>query len=136
MSVKINQDIQQELRGLKEELYMARSAIIELMPDDARKALSTYGCETWADLTNWMRNAADKITSVADARPASEMGEYMGSADRAVCPLCGHGSRNPHGHKGFVVPGGLIKHLTGDGNARQCSVMEAAWKLGRDRLQE
>lgn len=111
-------------------MSLARHAIIELMSDQIQSVLSTFSCKTIRDLSDWRFEAAEKIVSFADARPASEMGEYRGSGERAVCPLCGRDSRNPHGHKGFVVPGGLIKQLTGDGNANQCPVMREAWNIG------
>ena len=123
-------DLEQELRQLREDVSRARHTVIELMPDEVQSVLSTFKCETFEELSDWCRDAAEKIVGLADARPASEMGEYRGSGTRAVCPLCGRDSRNPTGYKGFVVPGGLIKHLTGDGNANQCPVMREAWNIG------
>ena len=50
---------------------------------------------------------------------------------RARCPLCRDSSSSPYS-EGFSVPEGLRRHLIGWGNARQCSVMEAACALARD----
>lgn len=45
---------------------------------------------------------------------------------RMVCPLCG---KAPDLEVGFTYPTGLVRHLDGWGNIRQCRVMAAIWSM-------
>jgi hypothetical protein len=50
---------------------------------------------------------------------------------RAYCPLCGSGSSGPY-DRGFALPEGLRRHLTGFGNAGACDVLSPVLDLARD----
>lgn len=47
---------------------------------------------------------------------------------RALCPLCRGGSTSPT-DRGFKLPEGLLRHLTGERKAHECDIMVIARKL-------
>jgi hypothetical protein len=119
---------EEEIRRLESELDEARSAIIELMPDEVAQTLGSYiHCETREQTHGWEGDVADRIIELAKVLPH----KHVYDQDRAYCPLCGQGSSSPY-TEGFSVPEGLSRHLTGYGNVRQCVVMAAATRLARD----
>jgi hypothetical protein len=122
------------IRRLEDELYLARSTIISLMPKESQEILkSYYSCSSKEGTYGWEGSAAERITGLAEMLPAHQ-GSYFGT--RAYCPLCGYGSSSPH-ENGFSVPEGLRRHLVGwGGNVHQCRVFEAAVKLARDHWHE
>ncbi len=120
---------EQTIRGLREELYEARRAIIALMPEGVQAILqSYYSCTSRQDGYRWEGEAADSIVALAE--PITPEGPSL-SSHRAYCPLCGQGSTTPY-ESGFALPEGLRWHLLGRGQMRQCSVMGAAVRLARD----
>jgi hypothetical protein len=53
---------------------------------------------------------------------------------RARCPLCDAQPDNAYSSEGFALPEGLLRHLGGTGNSRECAVMRAARELGQDQI--
>ena len=118
-----------KLNELEDELYWARRNIVELMPKDISEALSSYhSCSTFEDYQKWLRETVDFIISKAEVDP-----QQSGYEPRGWCPLCQRGVRNPY-VSGFKIPGGLEKHLHGDGNAYRCVVTHAAFRNAEYRL--
>jgi hypothetical protein len=124
------QSPEDEIRKLKDELYFARRAIVNLMPDKISELLGGYfHCETRNDLHRWQGEAIAAI--IETASPLTPHDAYF---PRAYCPLCGEGSQGPY-EEGFSLPEGLRRHLAGWGNCRQCSVTEAAFALAWSALE-
>ncbi|WP_426532623.1 hypothetical protein [Bradyrhizobium sp. McL0615] len=121
----------QKVRKLEEELYWLRDAIVELMPDDISKALSDYGiCKSRREYEEWKRKTVNFIISKAELDPQASHFE-----PRGWCPLCKGGTRGPY-QSGFKIPGGMEKHLMGDGNASQCVVTKAAFDKAHHALRD
>ena len=120
---------EQRIRALEEDLYMARQAIVELMPRNISDALADYrSCSSYGDFMAWQNRVVALITSTAEVDPKASHFE-----ERGYCPLCRGGTRGPY-ELGFKIPGGMEKHLLGDGNAHQCVVTEAAFRNARHTL--
>lgn len=118
---------------LKGELYLARYALIELMPDPQRDLLeASHFCRSMADLDAWSRWAIDGLVRLADTRPGPQMGGAVGTV-RAKCPLCGRGAQTPYS-EGFLVPVGMHRHLDGSHGSRRCSVFGAAFDLAIEHV--
>ena len=117
------------IRRLEEELYSARRTITSLLPDSTRRLVSSYyDCETRDKSREWEADVVDKIIESASILDRSD-GSFWGP--RAYCPLCGAGSSSPY-DRGFTVPEGLRRHLTGWGNTGACDVLDAALQLARN----
>jgi hypothetical protein len=111
-----------EIKRISQELYHARSTIIRLMPDEVQTILrSFHACQSLQDTYNWPVTVAEQIIARAEILPE---GASSYSGDRARCPLC-KGESSASYVRGFSLPRGLLQHLLGEGNARQCRVMEA-----------
>ncbi|WP_158985803.1 hypothetical protein [Lysobacter panacisoli] len=106
-------------------------AIINLMPPEAKKLLmSHYGRPSDQPLWDWASETAEKlIEQCQNVIQATYQGQPFG-APRAYCPLCGDGSSSFY-EEGFALPTGLMRHLTGYGNMRQCEVFRAALALAK-----
>jgi hypothetical protein len=123
--------LEQRVSRLEEELYWLRRAIVELMPADISKAFSDYGsCKSHQEYAEWKRRTVDFIISKAEVDPQASHFE-----ERGWCPLCKGGTRGPY-QSGFKIPGGLEKHLMGDGNASQCVVTKAAFDKAQHALHD
>ncbi|WP_136525368.1 hypothetical protein [Geomonas ferrireducens] len=118
-----------EIERLKNELFEARVTILNLMPEKIARILSSYyEVKSTREGHNWEHEVAELIISEAKLL-SKEDGSYW--QDRAYCPLCGRGSNSPY-DRGFAIPEGLRRHLTGWGNATRCEVMEATFRLARN----
>lgn len=120
-----------EILKLKDKLYQANLAIVEIMPEELQDILmSFFHCKTKKHLAVWQRKIADQIVELAkevyDAKTFSAKG-------RAYCPLCRKGSSSPYAI-GFAIPEGLRNHLLGHCNTVQCSVTKAAFELAKEAL--
>ncbi|MCQ4241909.1 hypothetical protein [Stutzerimonas stutzeri] len=125
--------LEDECRKLRSDLYMARTTILQLMPEAVQEAVKGYiSCKSHDDVWQWKRGAIENILLLAQSKPAKEMDEYASSTDRAYCPLCGGSAQTIYGGKGFAFPDGLRRHLEGSYNSHQCSVFEAIQGLGRE----
>jgi hypothetical protein len=114
-----------KISDLENELYLSRRAIIELMPEQKRKILTSfYECESRQETHAWRDKIAEELIGTAEV-----IRSY--NSDRACCPLCGDGSSSGYEH-GYSVPVGLTRHLTGWGRVRECSVAAAAFAIARD----
>jgi hypothetical protein len=114
---------------LHRELDEARRTIVSLMSDAAQEALSDYyRVQSRAETYTWRRNAIKKI--IAMAVPI-EPCQWDGLT-RASCPLCKSMGHSFMGGEGYVIPGGLERHLSGYGRVRECDVTKAAFALADD----
>lgn len=124
------------IRRLRDDLYLARETIIELMGPEARQILTShYRCSSRQEGWHWAEAAALEIADLC--HPVTQQtyqGHPVGSP-RANCPLCGEGSQAFYEHQmGFAIPEGLLRHLLGTHNSRQCGVFGAAQAMARDRF--
>jgi hypothetical protein len=106
---------------LAEQQWVAREIILDLLPPEVAQLMKSADCGSREEVYDWVRVVTDKLLHLADVRAGSEMGD-MPFVERAYCPACG-GSTSSAYHQGFTVPGGLLKHLRGEQNAHECSVM-------------
>ncbi|MEX2494822.1 MAG: hypothetical protein WD448_01970 [Woeseia sp.] len=114
---------------MRDELYRARRAILDLMPHDLEELLTSYyQCESSSETYRWPDNVAYRIIDLIPDKTKETT--YFGEV-RANYPLCGRRTQGPF-DEGFKLPEGMRRHLTGYGNARQCDVMYAAEALARD----
>lgn len=130
-------DSEATIRRLSDELFLAREAIIELMGEEARAILgSHYKCNSREESRGWAKAAAMNLMDLC--HPVSQpmyQGQPFGSR-RAKCPLCQQGASSFYEpDQGFTIPDGLLRHLLGTHNSRQCSVFGAAHALAIDRFQ-
>jgi hypothetical protein len=118
-----------EIERLKNDLFEARYTILNLMPEKIENLLKGYyQVKSRQEGYTWEHEVTEQI--IAEAKILSkEEGSFW--RERACCPLCGRGSNGPY-DRGFALPEGLRRHLTGWGNASRCEVMEAAFRLARD----
>jgi len=126
-----------KIRLLKDDLYMARRTIVELMPEKARSILNSYyETKSKEDWYRWPDQAAEQIIELCTDVTQRTYQGYL-YEERAKCPLCGDGPQSFYdGHVGFKLPEGLRRHLTGYGRSRECSVFGAVRALGREHYQD
>jgi hypothetical protein len=119
----------ERIRTLENHLYKARRAVVTLLPKPIRDlAESYYSIGSKEDAHHWENALVDRIIESATTLGHGE-GAYFGP--RAYCPLCGSGSSGPY-DRGFALPEGLRRHLTGFGNAGTCDVLSPVLDLARD----
>jgi hypothetical protein len=126
-------DVDERIRRLEEELYIARHNIIGLMPPEVTDLLNSYGsCNSSEEFWAWKHDVIDRIVSMAERDPEAS---YFG--DRGYCPLC-KGGRISRYHPGFALPTGLTGHLLGhsSGNQHQCPVTHAAFENAYHSLRD
>jgi hypothetical protein len=119
---------EREIDRLHTELYRARHAVLELVPDEFSNLLSSYYECSAKERHTWQDGVAEQVIERAKLLPPPHA---WADANRARCPLCRAGTQSPYAD-GFTVPEGLRRHLIGWGSAQQCSVMHAAACLARD----
>ncbi|WP_109477529.1 hypothetical protein [Paraburkholderia sp. C35] len=132
MSLSENQKsssmLEKRVRGLENELFAAREAILSLMPAPLQAALTGfYTVESRDEAHQWREEVVQII--IDHAKPLPNITVSFGK--RAMCPLCGEGSPRPN-DDGFLLPDGLRRHIFGLGNGRQCVVSKAAFALAKD----
>jgi hypothetical protein len=94
------------IRRLKDDLYLARHAIIQLAPDEFHRFLeSYYDCRTREDTYRWPEAVADAIVDLAVPIQDNPHAHLFGP--RAYCPLCRGGASGYS--PGFTLPEGLAK---------------------------
>jgi hypothetical protein len=121
--------LQEKVTRLEEDLYSAQVTIIQLMPEEIQRVLEGYySCKSSGDTHIWEATAANEIIGFAKVLSPQE-GSYF--SDRAYCPLCGDSAQSYSDEKGFTVPLGLYRHLSGRGKAHQCAVFNAVISLAR-----
>ena len=126
------------IRQLETDLFYARCALVDLMPEAVRKILGSYRTvKTTQDWFGWSTRAAEQIAELAENVVQRTYQGHPVDAPRAKCPLCGAGPQSFYDdHLGFALPEGLVRHLTGGSNARQCPVFGAAYALARDYIRD
>lgn len=74
-----------KIRGLEDDLFFARNALIRLMSSEAQQILTShYQCGTEEESWRWPDLAADKVVALC-----GEFDEGTYYQQRARCPLCG-----------------------------------------------
>jgi hypothetical protein len=130
--------MQDELKRLKDELYLARRDLVEIATNSLSEELyyellsGSHKCNTMDEFFVWKHNTIKKI--VEASKP--EQDEDIYRPLQVYCPFCKNGTTWGDVTRGFAWPAGLSMHLNGDGNARQCRVIKAAFELGRERVDE
>jgi hypothetical protein len=62
-----------DIERLREDLYMARRTVLQLVPDQFRSILGSYfDCLLHQQYVKWRRGTADRIAELAMARPSEE----------------------------------------------------------------
>ncbi|OUL68705.1 hypothetical protein [Paraburkholderia hospita] len=126
-------DLEKENRWLRNELFIVRHTLINLM--DPKDLLYGYlGIDEHEKLIEWRINAVKAVTADAQVRPGDEMGDPRWP--RALCPLCRQGAQGTRDVRGYAVPEGLRRHLLGELNSRQCDVFAAAVAIAREGIRE
>jgi hypothetical protein len=127
-------ELEAEIARLRSDLYFTRRAIIDLAPAKTQDLLNSYfqKCKTQADVRAWTSDLVKGLIALADARPAKEMGDYAGTMNRALCPVCGGSADNVFDVRGFALPIDLQRHLEGSDSTRECEVMKAAKGLASE----
>lgn len=122
--------LEDEINRLQNELYMARSTILELMPLEVRQAFHEYeNCKSRENAYQLRQLTIDKLIEIAGADPEKRMRDILNLGDRAYCPLCGGSARSTYGEEGFALPEGLKRHLEGSYNSQRCFVFEELRKF-------
>jgi hypothetical protein len=118
-----------EIRELENDLYFARSTVLDLLPESIQDILkSYYQVGTVKETYMWLGDVSSDLIDVASPLPRESVYEMN---DRAICPLCGCGPQSLY-DKGFVLPEGLRRHLEGGGNSSQCKVLKVVSGLAND----
>jgi hypothetical protein len=125
--------LEDKVRRLEDELYMARATIIGLARSPELVALlrEQVSCRTFDEVDDWMQRTAESIIESA-SRTETPAGRDWDGRLRVRCPLCGGGPQLPY-DDGFLLDEGLRRHLLGTYNSRQCSVFKAASEMALDR---
>lgn len=126
---------EQRIAQLESDLAMARWAIIQLMPFETQRVLiRVLDAKTRMELLHVSERTAEQLVDLCE-NPTQRTwhGEPLG-APRSPCPLCGGGTASAY-DEGYALPSGLMRHLLGSHNSRQCTVFEAATALGLDGLE-
>jgi hypothetical protein len=112
--------------------------LLDLMPEKAREILGSYhAVKTKQEWWHWRERAAEQIVELADGVAQRTYQGQPIEAPRAKCPLCRAGPESYYdGGLGFALPTGLIRHLTGGHNARQCPVFGAGFALALDYMRD
>jgi hypothetical protein len=127
--------LEQEIRQLRSDLYIARCTILELLPESVRKAIGSYhGPKSYEELYRWEHEVVDRLVDIAQPKRAEEMGDYLNLSDRAYCPLCAGSAQTIYGGNGYAFPEGLRRHLEGSHNSQRCSIFEAIRGLCRESV--
>jgi hypothetical protein len=130
--------IEERLRRLETDLQNTRDTVLGFLPKDLKSLFKNYWhCKDSQQINEWMKSFLNKVMEVAtpEGNPAKNEVLVYDQRPRVLCPLCGCGSHNVVLQEGFLLPDGLMMHLTGEKNARQCRVMEAIMPLTDDHFQ-
>ncbi|SOY56038.1 hypothetical protein CBM2585_A60243 [Cupriavidus taiwanensis] len=129
--IRTRSPLEDKVQRLENELYMTRSAMIDLMRPDLRDVLTDQVlCKTFKEVAEWESRATEGIIAIALRSEQPAQIDWDGRV-RVLCPLCNEGPQSPY-DKGFL-PEGLRRHLTGTYNSRQCPVFKAANEMALDR---
>ncbi|MFP2770811.1 hypothetical protein [Oceanisphaera sp. KMM 10153] len=124
---------EEQIKKLEQELWSARYAILGLAPAAYQEILrSYYRCNDRSESYHWLDSVAEKIIETVEPLP-NDKGSFFGA--RAYCPLCGEGTSSTY-ERGYALPEGLRRHLTGWGRSQMCAVTEAAHQLALDHFHD
>lgn len=124
---------EEQIKKLEQELCSARYAILGLAPAAYRQVLTSYyHCNDRSESYHWLGSVAEQIIETVEPLP-DEKESFFGA--RAYCPLCGEGTSSAY-ERGYALPEGLRRHLTGWGKSQICAVMEAAHQLALDHFHD
>lgn len=124
---------EEQIKRLEQELCSARYAIVGLAPVAYRQVLTSYyHCSDRSESYHWLDSVVEQIIETVEALP-DEKGAFFGA--RAYCPLCGEGTSSAY-ERGYALPEGLRRHLTGWGKSQICVVTEAAHQLALDHFHD
>jgi hypothetical protein len=116
---------------LKEDLYVARATLLEVLPEQFRQCLKSFrSVSTERDFDPWRGEVIEKIIELTEGGPENRFGER-----RAPCPLC-NDEGSDYYLPGFKLDEGLRRHLSGSHKASQCSVTREAFAFARDCLRD
>jgi len=122
------------IKRLKEELWLARSNLLHLLPWETYQVLSTYhDCQSQQERYSWLDELAEKV--IDSVLPSQNDRAHSWLGDRVKCPLCGSGGVSGY-QDGFTLPEGLRRHLVGWGNTQQCPFTGTAQKLAKEYWHE
>lgn len=120
-----------EIRRLEDALWFTRRALIDQMDSGVKKVLDGYPRDLEPnDVWRWAERAAEQVVEFCTELEQETYQGYPVGSPRALCPLCKHGTSGPYA-QGFALPEGLIRHLLGSHNSRQCAVFGAAVALAQ-----
>jgi len=127
--------LEDEIKHLQNELFMARSLIVELMPLEVQQALyDFYNCQSRSQLHQLRELTINKLIEIAGDKPDKVIHDLISSTHRAYCPLCGGSAHSTYGADGFALPEGLRRHLNGSYNSQRCPVFEEIRKHSIDHI--
>jgi len=124
-------DLEAKIRLLLNDLFLAREAIIDLMPEHLRDCLEeSISCHSFEDFENWESWAVDRVIAIAelDAHQLALRGRI-----RLPCPLCG-GAPQSEDLGGYLLPTGLLRHLEGSHRSTRCRVLTSVANECRQRV--
>lgn len=130
--VQISAELEEKIRTLERELYMARLNIVGLAPENFQALLNSYrDCKSRSETYQWLNLIAEKIGEQAGPILGAVRADIFG--ERAFCPLCRGGSDTLNSFEaGYKLPEGLRRHLVGYGRSHFCPVTEAAMNMARE----
>lgn len=119
--------LEERIRKLEDDLYMARALILELTGPDLHEVLYPPSDLDPRGAHAWFKGAMDRVLVFADVIAIEEP---LRTSQRAVCPLC-RGDANDYNRAGpgYVYPEGLRRHLLGANTSTQCPVSKVALDL-------
>ncbi|QIN62463.1 hypothetical protein SBC1_24780 [Caballeronia sp. SBC1] len=130
--IRTTSPLEDKVRRLEDDLYMARAVIIDLMQPELERLLwGQVSCETFDEVRKWADVATESIIEFASRAEQPAEVNWDGRL-RVLCPLCNRGPQSPYDN-GFLLTEGLRRHLLGTYNSRQCSVFAAAHAMALDR---
>ncbi len=109
----------------------------DLIPENFKQLVDGFlDCPNRHEALHWMQQAADRVANAVAEDPDRHLTmSAWEMSPRALCPLCGDGSRGPY-DEGFSLTEGLMRHLSGSHNANQCSVFHVLQRWAMDESDE
>lgn len=117
-----NQSSPEHLERLELLVWAGYYALRRLLPDEVATLLCSAGCRSVEEVYRWRDRVTEQLLALAEPRPGPEMGDSP-DTERAYCPACGGSVTSPY-QEGFRLPNGLLNHLRGEHNLRECSVVK------------
>ena len=125
--------LERRIRELENELYMARTLVLELTGPELHDVLDPpSGLDTPRAAHAWLKGAMDKVLELTEGITIEEP---LRTSQRAVCPLC-RGDANDYNRAGpgYKYPEGLKRHLLGANTSTHCPVSKVALDLALESV--